>query len=49
MTITFCDEIGIVMVEVDSFGVNFLDGKAFFSDIDGKDYEVPVTDLISIV
>lgn len=49
MTIAFCDEIDIITVLVDSTGVNFLDGMALFSDIDGKDYEVPVINLISIV
>lgn len=48
MFIMFRDKIGCVTVEVDNSGINFDDGKAFFSDANGKDYVMPMENVLTI-
>ena len=48
MTVTFRDNIGILKVNVDSYGIQFLGGYAYFSD-DATSYMVPVADIIEIM
>lgn len=43
MTIIYRDEVGIVSEDVDSFGIDFLDGKATFND-----KEIDVSAIICI-
>lgn len=53
MTVTFKDELGIVWVKIDtSYGVSFgqkaLYTVVYFTDENGKDYQVNAEHLISI-
>lgn len=48
MYITFADALGLVLVEVDEYGVQFMDGKVYFSGEDGTDYVVDVTAIREI-
>lgn len=48
MYITFADELGLILVEVDEYGISFCDGKAYFSGEDGTDYAVDVTAIREI-
>ena len=41
MTVEYRDELGVVMEEVDDYGISFLDGKAYFND--------KVIDMLSLV
>lgn len=45
MLIMFSDTLGAVTVEVDSMGVNFCDGFAYFSDENEKEYKVKIEDI----
>ena len=47
MFITFRDEVGYSVVEVDGYGLQFLDGIAYFSDGE-HEYRVPVDKLEEI-
>lgn len=48
MTIVYRDVIGYVSVSVNEYGISFCDGKAIFEDGDGKEYRVPVENLMSV-
>ena len=51
MKITFRDDLGIVTLEVhtdDSFGITFDGRYAYFSDVEGRDYRIPVKDIVLI-
>lgn len=43
MTITYCDDLGIVSEKVDEFGVSFCEGKAHFND-----KKIDVDNIVSI-
>ena len=45
MLINFSDLMSPVIVAVDENGVSFVDGKAYFSDIDGNDYMIDVNQI----
>ena len=45
MLIMYSDALGVVTVEVDSMGINFCDGFAYFSDENGKEYKIKVEDI----
>lgn len=47
MEITYSDELGGVVREVDENGVDFLDGFAYFTSGD-KDYKIPMEDVVHI-
>lgn len=47
MEITYRDELGVIVREVNEDGVDFLDGYAYFTS-DDKDYEVLVEDVVHI-
>lgn len=47
MTVTYRDDIGIVVVKVDGSGIDFLDGTAFFGDGE-RDYSVQVENIVRI-
>ena len=47
MSIVYRDELGIVMVEVDGT-VSFLNGKALFTEANGKDVSIDVENLVMI-
>lgn len=49
MAIIYAGEIGGVLVSVDENGIQFVDGTAYFSDVYGKDYAIPVEDIREIV
>ena len=46
--IYYSDEAGIVRAEVDSYGIAFCDGLAYFTDGNGEDHKVPASAIISI-
>ena len=49
MKISYRDELGIIVVNVDNTnGIMFLDGHAYFTDTDGRDYKIPVSALVMI-
>ena len=48
MYITYRDEAGLVMVEVDDFGIAICDGKAYFSDGDGQEYRIKIETICEI-
>lgn len=45
MLIIFSDSLGVITVEVDSMGVNFCDGYAYFSDKNKKEYKIKIEDI----
>ena len=45
MLIMFSDSLGVVTVEVDSEGVNFCDGFAYFSDENEKEYKIKIENI----
>lgn len=45
--IVFRDELGLVSVPVDEYGIQFTDGIAYFSD-GKKEYRIPLTHLYEI-
>ena len=48
MSIIFRDELGYIAVNVDENGIQFVDGIAYFSGLDGKNYLVPLGNLVSV-
>lgn len=48
MKLVFRDELGYVQVEVNEYGVSFMDGQAIFEDSNGKEYRIAVNNLVSI-
>ena len=49
MVVTFMDEIGIVQLKVDKYGISFCDGKAYFTGYyDGTDYKIETKNIIEI-
>lgn len=48
MTVVWRDMLGYLQIEVDEYGIQFLDGYAHFSDDDGHEYQVPVEDMVAI-
>ena len=48
MAVTYRDEIGIVQVKVDEYGVAFSDGFAYFGDGE-NDYKIETKNIIEIV
>lgn len=47
MTVYYRDDLGEVAVDIDSSGVQFCDGYAYFWS-DGTEYTVPIAHLIAI-
>lgn len=47
MYITYRDELGLVLVEVDEYGIGFVDGLAYFGD-GIRDYKIPVSSICEI-
>lgn len=45
MLITISDIKGLVSIAINNNGVSFVDGKAYFTDIDGDDWKVDVTQI----
>lgn len=49
MIVAYQDELGFVSVQIDGeHGIVFADGRAYFTDENGKDYKVNAEHLISI-
>ena len=48
MRITFRDDVGMITVDVDEYGIQFLDGMCYFST-DDKEYKIPVYNVVEIV
>ena len=48
MKVVFRDKIGYVQVEVNEYGVSFLDGQAMFEDGDDREYRIDINNLVSI-
>lgn len=48
MTVCYRDELGEVAVTIDKDGVGFCDGIAYFWS-DGKEYNIPINQLIAII
>ena len=47
--ITARDKVGAYAVEVDpQYGMAFLDGKVYFTDTNGKDYDIPIEEINGI-
>lgn len=46
--VSWRDEFGIYGVEINAWGIGFLDGYAFFNDLDEKGYKIPVNALIEV-
>lgn len=49
MKITFSDHVGMVEVDVHESGITCDGSYMFFSDTEGRDYRVTVSDVFSIV
>ena len=47
MTVTYRDEIGYVQVKVDSNGISFANGYAYFGNNE-QDYKIKVENLVCI-
>ena len=48
VVVSWRDKLGVIYVEIDGYGISFCDGYAAFSDLDEKQYKVPVGDLIEV-
>ena len=48
MAVTYRDEIGIVQVNVDEYGIAFADGFAYFGDGE-TDYKIEMKNLVEII
>ena len=49
LKVAFRDEGGYVLLALNTYPViDFVDGKAYMTDDDGKDYTVPIDRLVSI-
>lgn len=48
MIITYIDDLGEALVNVDEHGIDFYEGFAYFSSKLGKDYEINISHIISI-
>ena len=48
VVVSWRDKLGVIYVEIDGYGVSFCDGYAIFSDLDEKQYKVPLGDLIEV-
>lgn len=46
--VSWRDELGVSYVEIDGYGISFLEGYAIFSDLDEKQYKVPVENLVEV-
>lgn len=46
--VSWRDELGVAYVEIDGYGISFLEGYAIFSDLDEKQYKVPVENLVEV-
>lgn len=49
MAITFRDGLGIARVIVNQYGIQFLNGTAYFADDDETEYRIPVGDIIEVM
>ena len=49
MTIVYRDEVGTIARSVDGDGVDMADGFAYFADMDGNDYKIPLSEILRIV
>lgn len=47
MLLVYRDELGYVQVKVDDYGVQFVEGYAYFGN-DEREYKVKVENLVSI-
>lgn len=47
MTVTYRDELGYISVEIDPYGVQFLDGEAYFS-ANREEYRIKLENLVEI-
>ncbi len=48
MSIIFRDDLGYIAVNVDEYGIQFADGMAYFSGLDGKEYRVPLENMVGV-
>lgn len=48
MKLVFRDELGYVQVEVNEYGVSFLDGQAIFESSNGQVYAMDVSSIVYI-
>jgi hypothetical protein len=48
MTVYFIDDLGEQAVYIDSSGIQFCDGKAYFGDGE-REYIIPASDLVEII
>ena len=46
--VSWRDELGVASVAIDGYGISFLEGYAIFSDLDEKQYKVPVENLVEV-
>ena len=49
MQIVHKDDIGLLVTDVDNDGIDFLEGVAYFSDEDGREYQVLIQNIVRIV
>ena len=48
MIVVYRDVIGYVSVSINEYGISFHNGMAIFEDGNGKEYRVPVENLMSV-
>ena len=49
MLVAYSDDLGIVTVQMDdTYGLQFDGDKAYFTDTGGKDYNLPISQLVSV-
>lgn len=48
MVVRYKDELGVCVVEIDEYGVQIVNGYAYFSD-GNRDYTVPVNNIFAIM
>ena len=49
LKIVYRDNLGYIVLECDSDGVQFLNGFAYFSDIYGEDHKIAVSAIVEIM
>lgn len=48
MTIYYRDSAGVIMAKIDEYGIQFLDGKAYFSIDEKAERKIPIENIMQI-
>ena len=49
MIVTYRDELGLISIQMnDTYGLQFSEDVVYFTDKDDRDYEIPLSQMISV-